>query len=232
MKYNIAVCDDEPAAASYIAQLVRSWAADSEHTIGLETFPSAEAFLFQYTEKKSYDILLLDIEMGGMNGVDLAKQIRSGNREIQIVFITGYMDYISDGYDVEALHYLVKPVEGAKLAAVLDRAAEKLKKNERTLLLEAKGETVRIPLYEISWLEVRQNYVTIHAAEEYTVKRTLSDLEKELDESFFRAGRSYIVNLKYIRRITKAEVILKTGDSFPLPRGMYDPLNRAVIRYF
>lgn len=232
MTYQVAICDDEPAAASCIAEIVRQWAAGSGNPAEIRVFPSAEAFLFLYAEDKYFDILLLDIEMSGMNGVELARRVRQENKEIQIIFITGYTDYISDGYEVEALHYLIKPVDAEKLIVVLDRAAEKLKKNERALLIEIRGELIRLPFYEISYLEVRQNYVTIHAKEEYTVKKTLSELEKELDGGFFRAGRSYLVNLGFIRRISKTEVILKNGESFQLPRGMYEPLNRAMIRYF
>ena len=152
------------------------------------------------------------------------------NDALQIVFITGYTDYIAEGYDVSALHYLVKPVSREKLCAVLDRAAQRLKSAERVLLLELPGETVRVPLYAIDYLEVRQNYVTVHADKEYTVKKTLGAMESALDDRFFRAGRSYILNLSRVRSVTKNEVLLVNGVRIPLPRGMYEPLNRAIIQ--
>lgn len=232
MHYRFAICDDEPAAVGYIATLVARWADMAGHTAAIDGFPSAEAFLLRYAEDKAYDILLLDIEMGTMNGIALAKAVRAENKEVQIIFITGYKEYIADGYDVEALHYLIKPVSEQKLFAVLNRAAEKLKRNERVLLLDTRDEAVRIPFYEIQYLEVRQNYVTIHAREEYTVKKPLSEIEHELDESFFRTGRSFIVNLRYIKKISKTDVYLKSGAVIPLSRGMYEPLNRAMISYF
>ncbi len=92
----------------------RRMGAPPGHTAELLRFPSAEAFLFHYAEDKSCDILLLDVEMGAMNGVELAKRIREENDALQIVFITGYTDYIAEGYDVSALHYLVKPVSREK----------------------------------------------------------------------------------------------------------------------
>ena len=88
---------------------------------------------------------------------------------------------------------------------------------------------VRLPFYEIRYLEVRQNYVTLHAKREYTVKRTLGEFEKELDQQFFRVGRSLILNLKDVRRVTRTEVRLSDGTVLPLPRGAYEPLNRAII---
>jgi DNA-binding LytR/AlgR family response regulator len=185
--------------------------------------------LFSYEDNKAVDILLLDIQMGEMDGVELAKRIRADNKEVQIIFVTGYMEYIADGYDVEALHYLLKPVTEEKLEAILNRALVKLAGNERAIYINRGSENIRIPVYEIRYLEVRHNYVTVCANEEFTVKKTLMEMEKELDDSFFRTGRSHVVNLKYIRKVTKTEVHLKDGTLIPLSRGLYNKLNRAMI---
>lgn len=232
MHYRLAICEDQPADARYVSMLVTHWAATTGHTVSADTFPTAETFLFRYSEDKAFDILLLDIEMGTINGVELAKTIRRDNREVQIIFITGYTDYIADGYDVEALHYLLKPVTQDRLSAVLNRATEKLARIERALLLNQGGETIRVPLYEIRYLEVQQNYVTVHARGDYIVKKTLSTFEEELDDGFFRAGRSFILNLRFVSRITRTEVHLKDGARVPLAHGLYDALNRAMIRHF
>lgn len=167
--------------------------------------------------------------MGALDGISMAKTVRKENEAVQIVFLTGYSDYIAEGYEVAALHYLMKPIKSEKLRVVLDRAAEKRKQQDRCLNLELSGEMVRLPFYEIRYLEVRQNYVTLHAKREYTVKRTLGEFEKELDQRFFRVGRSLILNLKDVRRVTRTEVRLSDGTVLPLPRGAYEPLNRAII---
>ena len=229
MDYKIALCDDEAALLRLVSGLVGGGAAARQIVCGIETFPSAEAFLFQYQEDKSYDILLLDIEMTGMDGVTMAKAVRREDETVQIIFLTGYSDYILEGFEVAALHYLMKPVDREKLFTVLDRAVEKLRKNERALTLELPGELVRVPLYEIRCLEVRQNYVTVHAKEDYTVKKPLGEFQRELDERFFRTGRSCIVNLACVRRVTRTEVFLDGGLTMPLSRGLYDAINRAII---
>ncbi len=232
--YKIAVCDDNPADADYVADIIRRWAQARAVLMEIERFPSAEAFWFQYEENRCYDILFLDIEMEpeGMNGIELAAKLRKNDSSIQLVFVTGYMEYIADGYDVEALHYLLKPVTEEKLGSVLARALERVKAREKELFLQTTDGSVRVLNSEIRYLEVQRNYVTIHAAEEYTVKRTLGDLEKELDESFFRTGRSFIVNLRFVRKITKTQVFLKDGAQVPLSRGLYEGINRAMIQYF
>ncbi|HBA50094.1 MAG TPA: DNA-binding response regulator [Lachnospiraceae bacterium] len=230
--YRFAVCDDNPADADYVAGLIGEWNKTAGLPLKIEQYPSAEAFLFAYGDDNSFDVLFLDIEMGNMSGVELAKRLRQAGAGLQIIFITGYMEYIAEGYDVEALHYLIKPVTGGKLGAVLDRAVERLKIRENTLTLALADGVVRLSLYEIRYLEVQKNYVTIHAGDEYSVKRTLNELEEELDESFYRIHRSYIVNLRFVKRISRAEVILKDGTALPLSRKLYDGLNQAVIRYF
>ncbi len=231
MSYRVAICDDCAKDAEFVQGILSKWAAERQVDIQTECFPSAESFLFRYAEDKAWDILLLDIEMGAMDGVTMAKRVRQDNEAVQIVFITGYSDYIAEGYEVSALHYLMKPVNEVKLLEVLNRALEKRKQEERCLNLELSGEMVRIPFYEIRYLDVHQNYITIHCKQEYTLKRSLSSIEKELDGRFCRVGRTMIVNLKFIQRVTKMDVHLSDGTILPLPRGAYEPLNRAIIKF-
>ena len=231
MAYRVAIVDDSSVDAAFLEDILNTWADNRQVVVQPERFDSAEKFLFRYADDKAWDILLLDIEMGAMDGVTMAKRVRQDNEAVQIVFITGYSDYIAEGYEVAALHYLMKPVNREKLLTVLDRAMEKRKQEDRYLNLEAYGEMVRIPFYDIRYLDVHQNYVTVHAKADYTVKRTLGDFEKELDNRFCRVGRAMILNLKYIQRVTKTEVRLSDGTVLPLPRGAYEPLNRAIIQH-
>lgn len=229
MALRVGIVDDSRADAEYVRTLAEKWAAEREISLSVEVFPSAEAFLFRYAEASDFDLLLLDIEMGGMDGVSMARRIRRENERVQIVFITGYSEYISEGYEVAALHYLMKPLSEEKFAEVLTRAAAHIAQDERCLDLVLPGETVRIPLREIRYIDVRQNYATVHAKGEYTLKKTLSELEESLDDRFFRIGRGAIVNLRLVRRVTRTEVHLSDGSCLPLPRGAYEPLNRAII---
>ena len=229
MRCKIAICDDFEQDAKYIASAVNKWAEKERILLDVEVFPSADSFLFHYADHKDFDIMLLDIEMPSMSGIELAKKIRLENDAVQIIFITGYIDYISEGYDVAALHYLMKPLSEDKLSEVLNRAVLKIRKNEKSLFLSISGEMVRILIYQIKYLEVQQNYVTVHAKKDYTVKKTLGEFESELDERFYRIGRSFIVNLSCIDKITKNSVHLSDGSVIPLPRGQYESLNKAFI---
>ena len=123
----------------------------------------------------------------------------------------------------------MKPVKEDKLFMVLDRAIDKLAKNEKVLNIESGGEMLRIPIYQIRYVDVHGNYITIHYTSDSTFKMSLHELEKNLDERFYRAGRSVIINLAYINRVTRSEIKLKDGTIIALPRGAYEGINRAII---
>ena len=99
MKLKIAVCDDNKLDQDYVIKLLQEYANENGVILEIQAFISAEQFLFQYVDEKDYQILVLDIEMEKMNGVELAKKLREDNKEIQIFFVTGFSDYISEGYD-------------------------------------------------------------------------------------------------------------------------------------
>ena len=227
MTYHIALCDDDAVQREYLADLVSAWAAEAGLDVRLALFPSGEAFLAR--DLGQFSILLLDIEMPGMDGITLARGVREHNETAVIVFITGYAEYIAEGYDVSALHYLMKPVDKSKLFSVLEKAVKTLDKNGKLLPLELGGELVMLPLRDLRYIEVQGNYVTFHGKQAYKVKMPLVEARALLDERFFRTGRSFLVNLHYVRKVTKTDVYLATGEQIPLSRGLYESINRALI---
>ena len=144
MALSIAGCDDNETDLQYINDMINVWATQERIPVSVRTFPSAESFLFHYSENNDYDILLLDVEMGKLNGIELARQIRLQNSCVQIVFITGYPDFIAEGYEVCALHYLMKPIKPEKFKEVLSRGAVLSQKERPFLLISSERETVRI----------------------------------------------------------------------------------------
>lgn len=233
MDLRIAICDDEQKQIEYLTALVSAWSDRTSVTCTIDTFQSAESFLFDYAEDKNRDILLLDIEMGGMNGVDLAKTIRRTNDAIQIIFITGFPDFIAEGYEVSALHYLMKPVLPEKLHTVLDKAAANLAKSEKRLSITYDRQTDFVPLSQIMYIEAQKQYILIHTiSETYRMKGSLSDMEKQLDEYFIKCQRSFVVNLRYVTRIKNDCVLLKNASEVPISRGMAEKIGKEIIRLF
>ncbi len=229
----IAVCDDERTESEYLSLLTREWADLSQKQVSISTFPSAEAFLFNYEEDKDFDILLLDIQMKDIDGITLAEKIRETDSGVQIIFITGFPDYISKGYDVSALHYLIKPVEKEKLFSVLTRANENLNKADKFILLSVENESFKVRLKDIIYVEAfghSSNVVCKNG--EYKVKAPISDIFKKLDKGFAYCHRSYIVNLRNVSGITKTDVVFDNGKTVPVSRRMYGDINSAFINFY
>ncbi|MEA4832968.1 MAG: LytTR family DNA-binding domain-containing protein [Oscillospiraceae bacterium] len=233
MIYKIAICDDEKIELKYLSSLLSDWAVKTGNLASVSAFESAEAFLFDYAEHKDYDILLLDIEMNKINGIELAKKVRADNLSVQIIFITGFPDFISEGYEVAALHYLMKPVSSDKLFEVLDRACQHLCKEKRAVLFNTDGEIIRVFADEIIFSEAFAHSVMINKTDgSCEVKMSISEAEKLLGDGFIRCHRSYIVGLKYVKRITKTDVILDNGKMLPLSRNAYNSVNQAFIDFY
>lgn len=181
MAVHISVVDDEAAMRKTLAEAITAWANVARVNVRISEYPSAKAFLFAYEEKKGCDILLADIEMDGINGVEMAERVRLEDDSIQIVFITGYPDYMSRGYDVSALHYLLKPLSEEKLSEVLDRAMKNIERKGRRLILSTDEGDWATTLDSILYTESSLHNIRIYACDGMReVRMTLSELRMML----------------------------------------------------
>ncbi|MBE6928762.1 MAG: response regulator transcription factor [Ruminococcaceae bacterium] len=233
MTLRIAVCDDDAAAAEWMRGQADAWAQGCGMQASVDTFPSAECFLRDAGANPGYDILLLDVEMDEISGIDLAKRIRQTDRHAEIIFVTSHFEFCGEGYEVDALHYLIKPVAAEKLAEVLSRAADKLSVSLRTVVISADGETVRLREDDILYVEAFAHYIAVHAKSGvFQTRENISSFADHLGNGFFRLHRSYLASLRHIVKITRTEVELSDGSMLPVARGRYDELNRAFIECY
>ncbi|WP_294476133.1 LytTR family DNA-binding domain-containing protein [Ruminococcus flavefaciens] len=223
-----AICDDDNSQISALKAMLTEW---NEHIIITE-YTSAEQFLFSYPDTPC-DLLLLDIEMGDMNGMELAHKLRRKGDMLPIIFITGYSEFMQDGYDVEALHYLLKPVNKEKLFAVLDRYASRHSADSR-VIFSSGDESVCINADDIMYLEAfgKKTQITLRGGKEIECTCGLSAAAEKLGENFVSCHRSYVVNLGFVRSISKTDVTLDNGRKIPLSRRQYDTVNKAFIGYY
>lgn len=231
---NIAICDDENIQVELLHKYVNNWASERNIIVQVETFYSAESFEFSWSMDKKYNILLLDIEMSGKNGIELAKSIRKEDKVLDIIFITAISDYIGEGYDVSALNYLIKPIKEKKLYECLDKAIQKILIEEKTIFINIEGETHRIIQSDIIYIEAFSHTVEINTINgKYITRKNIGELEKELDNDILiKCHRSYIVGLKHIKKISKTDIDLDNHDIIPVSRRLYHSTNIAFIKYF
>ena len=239
MEIKIAICDDEQAQVDHLSVSVRKWARENDIKATISPFVDAETFLAAY-QNISSDIILLDIQMPKINGVELAEKIRKEYKDdaVQLIFITGFAEYMSLGYEVAALHYLTKPVKEDKLFEVLARAQKNLNKIEKTIVFASTdGENIPVLIGDIMYVESFAHYSEINVSKKakITVRTPLGEIERslgELGDAFAKCHRSYIVGLKHVKKITKTDVILDDGSAVPISRRLYGDVNQALIKFF
>lgn len=234
MSFKIAICDDEKSERLLLCKYVEEWAAGKGQKVRLDCFGSAESFLFSWEDEKDYKALILDIEMGSMNGMELARKVRETDGDIPILFVTGYEKYMQFGYDVTALHYLMKPVNKEKFFSVLDRLPEGQKEAEKILFQMDEGNS-SLPLADIWYVEAEGHRCTLHTQDTVlSVKESISSVEKRLAEygQVVKCHRSYLVNLQHVSLVLKEELVMDDQGKVPLSRNLRKSVNEAFIRCY
>lgn len=242
MLLKIGICEDDPTQRKNLERMVKSWGEEKGHKICLFSYENSDAFLWDWSSEMDFDLVLLDIDLGpGENGMELARRIRNRDGRIGILFITGLAEYMSQGYDVRACHFLVKPLEEKKLYEALDKALTETEKKEVWLLLEEETGAERIPVSRIVYGEAFSHTVVLYLAPEKEgdapvrreVKMCLGDLEERLPRSeFFRCHRSYLVHLPYLGRIDRMQAFLDWDIAVPVSRGKRAELYHAFLEYY
>lgn len=180
----------------------------------------------------AYDLIFLDIHMQGMTGIELAERIRETDKNMMIVFVTSFSQYAIKGYDVDALHYLIKPLSASKLIPILDKAHTiwHSRQYATILVLTETGQT-KLQLdsiYCISMLSHKANIQT--ESDTYGQRKTAEELSAMLPEYFIRCHRSFIVNLNKVDCVYKESLLLSNGKSLPVSRNNSKAVRDAFIR--
>lgn len=234
MNITVAICEDVAAERDYLIGLLQKWEQRGGHKLQVSAFISAERFWSAYEDGFRPELLLLDVEMPGQNGMELAKKLRQLHDDTPLVFITGYSDYMAEGYDVAALHYLLKPVSEQALERVLNRALEQLQHQRKFLLCAVDGMMQKIYFDEIQYIEVLSHTVTIHGdgGKDYSLHMTIRELEQKLGHDFCRCHRSFLINLARIRQLKKTDILLDSGVEIPMSRRLAASVNQAFFAYY
>jgi len=231
----IAICDDEKNIRELIGNKVRKQYLEAE----IVFFASGEELLLS---DMYIDILFLDIQMSGKNGMETARELRQKNKNTIIIFVTAIEEYVFQAFDVGAFHYIVKPIDDVKFIDVLHRAVDELslqnkdikEQEDKYVIINNSGVHTKVILDEIVYAEVFNRKVVIHKMDE-TIEYygKMSDLEALTGDNFFRPHRAYLINFKYVEKYDATTIYLEKGTVLMAKRKFpeFHRKNSVLLKY-
>lgn len=217
----IGICDDQIDARDALRLQLEKILREETEEIVYEFSTGQGAVRWLKNHPGEIDLLFLDVEMDGINGMEAARQIRTFDEEILIVFVTGYSDYVFDGYKVNALDYIIKPAGTERLAEVLGRVREQLwKQREEVYVFKTSEGTFRLPFSAIKYFYSDRRKVNLVSKEkEYAFYGKLDEVEGQLDGRFVRIHQRYLVNPDKVTHIGNECVVIE-GEELPMSRAL------------
>lgn len=214
----IAICEDEKDQQELLKENISKIFEGLDIKYNLEIFDSGEALLKNYSN--NIDIILLDIQMGKINGMDTARKIRILDDKVEIIFITSLMEYVLDGYEVRAYRYLIKPVKYGKLKENIISCIKEIDIKNKYIVVKEQGSQIKLDISEITYAEVQKETITIHTLNKvYKINGTMNNIEKNIDcNRFFRCHKSFLINLEQVKSIKQYVAILESNEEVPISR--------------
>ena len=220
----------------YYQQLLKSYLERLEgeisETFQIRTFSSGSEIAYSYTA--DFQILLMDIEMGELSGMEAAKLIRKADRNVVILFITNSPQYAIQGYEVEALDYVLKPVSYYSFAEKLKRAIARMERRTKQYIKVSagRGEVKKLDISEITYVEVLEHTLIYHTTGgEIRTGGSMKEVEAQLEgKGFFRCNKGFLVNLEHVEGI-RGDYVIAGGDAVPVSRPKKKALLDAVNNY-
>lgn len=231
----IALCDDETEARDSVRFQLEKILYENSEEIVYEFTSGNSAVRWLKAHPGEIDLLFLDVEMEGLNGMDTARKIREFNQELVIVFLTGYSDYVFEGYEVGALDYVMKPAQEKRLRNIVSRVRTILGGNrEKVFTFKNTDGIFRMPVERISYLySDRRKVVLVTGEKEYPFYGKLDEVEEQLKEQvcvrFVRIHQRYLVNASLVEHVGRGEVCV-AGNILPVSRSMKGEAEASLAR--
>lgn len=213
----IAICEDNDQERRHIRLLLESYLNNRSSEAHIVTYTHGEQLLANY-QRGEISLLLMDVVMGsGMNGIEVAREIKERDPDLPIVFVTSSADYAVESYEVRALHYLIKPITEASLTTALERCKDAIETSRRRIDIVSDRETISILQSDVFCIEAFGNKTVVHTyVSSLTTYVPLAKLIESLGPSFLRCHRSYIVNMDHIARVEGKEFLINNGTRVPI----------------
>ena len=238
MKIRIACCDDEKQQLELYKTMFTNIEMRQDIELSVEYFLSGNFMLERFqSEKNPFDLVYLDMDMDEKSGLDLAKEIRQNyHSDCLILFLTNYPKYMQNSFDVRAFQYMIKPVQFEEFERKFNAARKYLEKDDKNrVVLKIDEDNVVFFTNEIYYIEKEKSskQFLVYLEDKCVVaKGVLSAIENQLlEQHFMRTHRSYLVNMKHIRRIQKNDLVLSNGNLVPISRRKEKELKQQFMRY-
>lgn len=227
----IGLCDDETDARDALRIQLEKVLLEESEEIVYEFSSGDGAVRWLGKHPGEIDLLFLDVEMEGMNGMEAAAQIREFDKELMIVFVTGYSDYVFDGYRVNALDYIIKPAGSERLREVLKRVRYQLyDRREKNYTLKNTEGTFRFPVADISYFySDKRKVILVSRGREYAFYGKLDAVEQELSDSFVRIHQRYLVNPEQVAHIG-ADCVTIGEQKLPISRALKEEATAKLAK--
>lgn len=213
---NIAVCDDNISEAAEISGFLRQHLEKNSYTGTVQIYNSGEALLEAFAAD-AFDIVFLDIYMGGLNGIEIARKLRALDPDFALVFITISKEHALTAYSLRACAYVPKPIRQQPMDTAMLQCRSVFLKKARYIEIVSNRKSVRLPLAKILYAEVFGRELLFHTEEDiFKTIMPLDEAERILGKAFLRSHRSYLVNMNHIREMQEQEIIMRSGDIVPL----------------
>lgn len=231
----IYICDDAPEERLKLETFMKKHAKETSLSFDYASFASGDKLLSTYSKSKVMpELIFLDIYMYGKTGIDVAKELRAKGYTGGIIFTTSSMEHAMASYEVDALYYLQKPYTYADFCNAMKRCEPILKDSLKEFVIKVRGREISIPYKDIVYFETGNHSVIVHTLKDhYSFVSSMAQVSKEFQDTdnFKTCGRSYLINLEYVKNFQDGELFMANKAFVPVPVRERENMRTALMAY-
>ncbi|HEY5561927.1 MAG TPA: LytTR family DNA-binding domain-containing protein [Clostridiaceae bacterium] len=235
----IAICDDDKLELEKAKNAVEEFIASrqSDLQISLDTFESGDELLSCISRQGGFDLLILDIIMPGMNGLELAEELRRNNSNCKIIFLTSSPEFAVNSYKYNAFYYLLKPFSSLEIKSLMGKALDEMgEEKSKIIVVKEKGKLTKVQIHRIKYIESVKHIIIFHLSSNQVINcyGTMNEFHDILlsDKRFTKCHKSFIVNMNYVISISSKDFIMDDKTLIPISRQTYQGVKNQYIDYF